>query len=251
MCTFKPFDIIYITMKIQVPSHHKEFLKNAYVLQLERDSFSASSLAGETGRSYGYTSNTLTSMLRSGLVRKVTERRVLGPGGKSGIRGLAPARYGLTSEGRSGIRVVLTGGVFDILHPGHIAMLEEARSHGDVLVVVVARDSVIRKRKKIPVNTEDDRLLVVSSLKHVDAAILGSTRSYAETLERIRPDVVSLGYDQDSDLARLERLTAGTSPRQAGRGIKAEIVRTSRFSPEHSTTGILRRIRHHHESGQA
>ncbi len=105
--------------------------------------------------------------------------------------------YLLTEEGRSAIRVVLAGGVFDIIHPGHLYTLEKARNLGDALVVVVARDSTAERLKGArPLHDEKLRLDMVSSLKPVDVAILGSERDIFETVERVKPDVIALGYDQ-------------------------------------------------------
>ena len=68
---------------------------------------------------------------------------------------------------------VMASGVFDILHTGHISYLEQAKAAGDELVVVVACDSTVRKRKHEPVTPENMRLKIVQSLKPVDRAILG------------------------------------------------------------------------------
>ncbi|MEM3333979.1 MAG: adenylyltransferase/cytidyltransferase family protein, partial [Thermoplasmata archaeon] len=68
---------------------------------------------------------------------------------------------------------VMASGVFDILHPGHIFFLEEAKKLGNELVVVVARDSTARKLKHQPIMNEDVRLKMVTALKPVDIAILG------------------------------------------------------------------------------
>ncbi len=223
-------------MKTSSGSDLKEFLKKAYVLQLREGSFSAAPLAREAGRSYGYTSNVLGNLLVMGYVKRVRERVLLGPGGRSGLRGFSPAGYALARKGRSRIKVVLTGGVFDILHPGHLAILTESKRHGDVLVVVVARDSTIKRRRgRRPVLSEGDRLLMVSSLRQVDTAILGSERSFAETLRKVGPDIVYLGYDQHADMACLKRLA------KAGMHIKT--IKAESMLPEHSTTNILRKIK--------
>lgn len=209
----------------------------AYLLQLMEGSFSAASLARETGRSYGYTSNIMVKLISLGYVKRIRRKALLGPGGRSGLMGFSPAGYTLTRRGRGRIRVVLTGGVFDILHPGHLSILTESKRHGDVLVVVVARDSTIRKRKaRRPVLSESDRLLMVSSLRPVDAAVLGSGRSLADTLRSVGPDMVCLGYDQHADMAWLKRLVKRE-------GMHIGIIKSGSMLPEHSTTNILRKIK--------
>lgn len=105
-------------------------------------------------------------------------------------------RYFLKQDERRKIKVVLTGGVFDILHPGHVFTLSEAKKFGDMLVVIVARDSTVKKlKKRTPVHREEYRAFIVNALKPVDIAIVGK-KNFKETIELVRPDVVVFGYDQ-------------------------------------------------------
>lgn len=104
----------------------------------------------------------------------------------------------LTFLGRDAIKVVLVGGVFDLIHPGHIHTLKAAKQNGDVLVVVVARTSTaakIKKGRRI-YHCEELRRELVSSLSFVDLAIIGSQVSLYDTVERVSPDIIALGYDQ-------------------------------------------------------
>lgn len=114
--------------------------------------------------------------------------------------GLVKEREGsllLTQAGRKLLRVGLTGGVFDIIHVGHIATLARAKSACDVLVVVVARDkTVVSLKGKSPINDEERRRAVVASLKPVDVAILGDESDFLKPVRAVSPDVVFLGYDQ-------------------------------------------------------
>ena len=87
-------------------------------------------------------------------------------------------------------------GVFDLLHPGHVSFLREARRLGDELVVVVARDSTAKRFKHAPITPEANRLEMVAALKPVDRAVLGHEGDIYEILGEIRPDVIALGYDQ-------------------------------------------------------
>lgn len=108
--------------------------------------------------------------------------------------------YRLTEEGRKSIRVVFTGGAFDIIHPGHLFTLSSAKKLGDVLVVVVATDkTVVKSKGRSPINGQEQRLELVRSLKIVDVAILGSEGDVFETVEKVKPDVIALGYDQRHD----------------------------------------------------
>ena len=87
-------------------------------------------------------------------------------------------------------------GVFDLLHPGHVAFLREAKKLGDELVVVVARDSTAKRFKHAPITPQSNRLEMVGALKPVDRAVLGNEGDIFEILDEIRPDVIALGYDQ-------------------------------------------------------
>lgn len=93
------------------------------------------------------------------------------------------------------VRVMATG-VFDLLHPGHLFFLTEAKKLGDELVVVVARDQTARRLKHEPYVPEHVRREMVEALKPVDRAILGSTTDIYETVVRERPQLIALGYDQ-------------------------------------------------------
>ncbi len=104
----------------------------------------------------------------------------------------------LTFIGRDALRVVLVGGVFDLIHPGHIHTLKAAKEQGDVLVVVVARTSTAQKikRDRKIYHDEDLRKELVASLNFVDIAIVGHEGTLYDTVEHVRPDVIALGYDQ-------------------------------------------------------
>ena len=89
------------------------------------------------------------------------------------------------------VRVLATG-TFDLLHPGHLLYLSEARSLGDELYVIVARESMI-KHKQRPIVPEEQRLAMVKALRVVDKAMLGSEKDIFEPLCEIRPDIIVLG----------------------------------------------------------
>ena len=98
-------------------------------------------------------------------------------------------------------KVVLASGIFDLLHLGHVKFLEDAKKAGGKnakLVVIIARDSTVEKTKgRKPIMPEDQRLALVESLKVVDEAVLGYEKlDIGEFIEKIKPDVIALGYDQ-------------------------------------------------------
>jgi FAD synthetase len=94
---------------------------------------------------------------------------------------------------------VMAVGVFDLLHAGHLHYLEQAKSLGDHLTVVVAHDDTVRIRKHEPVTNHDLRRRMVEGLKPVDEAIVGNSPdvSIFEILPIVNPDVIALGYDQE------------------------------------------------------
>ncbi len=104
-------------------------------------------------------------------------------------------------EGKNERKIVLASGVFDLLHPGHVKYLEEAKKTGGLnaeLVVIIARDSTVLKHKgRRPVVPENQRRTLVESLKVVDEAILGyEDFSIEKAIEKLRPNVIAFGYDQ-------------------------------------------------------
>ena len=94
-------------------------------------------------------------------------------------------------------KIVLAGGVFDIIHPGHINTLNAAKRLGDVLVVVVATDkTAIKMKKRRPLHSAQLRQELVSSLSMVDLCIIGDEEDIFRTVDLVKPQIIALGYDQ-------------------------------------------------------
>ena len=106
----------------------------------------------------------------------------------------------LDEKHRKTLKVVLTGGVFDIIHIGHLVTLSEAKKRGDILVVAIAKDDAIRKKGREPVHIQEYRKIMVESLKPVDAALAGFENPKA-MVDYVKPDVIVYGYDQKEFLA--------------------------------------------------
>ena len=103
----------------------------------------------------------------------------------------------LTELGRTSLKVVLAGGVFDIIHPGHIHTLNSAKLLGDVLVVVVATDkTAVKMKKRIPLHNQIHRQNLVNSLSIVDLSLIGHEDDIFKTVEMVKPEIIALGYDQ-------------------------------------------------------
>jgi FAD synthetase len=131
---------------------------------------------------------------------------------------------------------VMATGVFDILHPGHLRYLQEARDLGDELVVVVATDSTVRRRKHEPITPEKMRLELVSALKMVDRAYLGNDGDMFGVVESIRPDIIALGYDQDFKEMDIENALVK-------RGLNVRVVRLSKHGEDlNGTRKIISKI---------
>lgn len=145
--------------------------------------------------------------------------------------------YILSPEGRTTLKVVVAGGAFDILHPGHGFFMEKAKEKGDILIVIVARDTTVEKRKRIPIVPEEQRREMVSCLKGVDAAILGREgEDFLKIIEDIEPDIIALGPDQHH---RREPIKDALKER----GIDVEVVRIREYKEceFHSSRKILQR----------
>ncbi len=123
------------------------------------------------------------------------------------------AGFALTDKGRKSVKIVMTGGVFDIIHLGHVHTLEKARRMGDALVVAVAHDATVRRSKgRPPIHTAKERAEMLGKLRCVDLALAGHPKDRQVTARRVRPDVVVFGYDQKHDMklkARVMRLKNG------------------------------------------
>ena len=139
-------------------------------------------------------------------------------------------------------RVVLASGVFDLLHLGHVKFLEEAKKAGGEnakLVVIVARDSTVKATKgRKPIMPENQRRALVESLRVVDAAVLGiEDFDIGEVIERVKPDVIAIGYDQ-VDMERRVREYVNKH------GLNVNVIRVGKFENDdmNSSSKIRKKI---------
>ena len=129
-------------------------------------------------------------------------------------------------------KIVLAGGVFDIIHPGHIHTLNAAKALGDILVVVIATDKTARKMKKRPpLHSQESRRELVSCLTMVDMAIVGHEEDIFETVKEVKPNIIVLGYDQ----VHQDKFIADGCKRI---NLDVEIVRLQSPVPELSSSDI-------------
>ena len=123
------------------------------------------------------------------------------------------------------MKSVMCAGTFDIIHPGHLYYLSEAKKYGEKLIVVVARDETSQAFKgKRPIHNEKERLESVRMLKIVDKAVLGHHGNIFNIIEEIKPDVICLGYDQKVQKQQVEE-------ELKKKGIKAEVIRIGAYMP--------------------
>ena len=129
---------------------------------------------------------------------------------------------------------VMCFGSFDILHPGHIYFLKQAKKLGDQLVVVLAKDSTINEVKDItPKYNERQRVEHIRDLKIADRVMLGYEEDKYEVIEEINPDIIALGYDQDGFADVLEE-------EMKERKMNPKIVRLQSYKEEHYKSSKLR-----------
>ena len=137
------------------------------------------------------------------------------------------------------MRRVVAQGTFDILHPGHLQYLSDAKSMGDRLYVIIARSQNVTHKSK-PVVPDRQRREMVEALDPVDESRLGHTDDFFVPIREIDPDVIVLGHDQHHDEERL-------AEQLAEEGIDCEISRARPREPDEdeeilSTGRIIERI---------
>jgi FAD synthetase len=139
-------------------------------------------------------------------------------------------------------KTVLTSGAFDLIHYGHIRLLEEAKSHGGKdarLIVIIARDETVRRLKgKPPVFPEDQRRALLEALKVVDEALLGyKDLDMATVIETVKPDIIAVGHDQE-DIETMARKAIEE------RGLPVQVVKIGKFGKTdlNSSSKIKRKI---------
>ncbi len=201
----------------------KPALKAAYLLQLRHGAFTEKEFERESGTK----SEILGELCTSGDLAYQNEG--------------SEKRFTLTVGGRQKVKVVLAGGVYDVVHLGHLAALTEAKKYGDLLVAVVASDITVEMLKgRKPIFPEEDRRALVEGLKPVDRAILGYEdigMGFEQVLDEVKPDIVAFGYDQEN----IERSVREIIERHK---MKIQMVRLSKYEHEKylSSTSVRERL---------
>jgi D-beta-D-heptose 7-phosphate kinase / D-beta-D-heptose 1-phosphate adenosyltransferase len=133
-----------------------------------------------------------------------------------------------------GLRVAFTNGCFDLLHPGHLSLLSQARQTADRLVVGLNSDLSVRRLKGAgrPVQTATARAMVLTSLKSVDAVVIFEEDTPRTLIAALEPDVLVKGADYTLDSV----VGADIVLARGGKVVLAELV------PSQSTTNTIQRI---------
>ena len=144
------------------------------------------------------------------------------------------ARIAAAIQGRGG-KVIFTNGVFDLLHPGHVRYLQDARRLGDALIVGLNSDRSVRANKGAdrPITPETERAEILQALECVDAVAMFDEDTPAEIIRRIQPDVLVKGADWGPG----NIVGRDTVEARGGRVVRMEL------SKGYSTTELIRRIR--------
>jgi D-beta-D-heptose 7-phosphate kinase/D-beta-D-heptose 1-phosphate adenosyltransferase len=133
-----------------------------------------------------------------------------------------------------GLRVAFTNGCFDLLHPGHVSLLQQARKSADRLIVGLNSDLSVRRLKGEgrPVQGEVARATVLTSLKFVDAVVIFESDTPLQLIEALQPDVLVKGADYTVDTV----VGADQVLARGGKVLLAELI------PAQSTTNTIRRV---------
>lgn len=119
-------------------------------------------------------------------------------------------------------QTVMLFGTFDVLHKGHVYFINEASTHAEQIVIVLARDcNVARLKNKLPLQTEEERLISVQIAFSFAKVVLGDSKDFYQPIRDFKPDLIALGYDQKANEAELKEIFPGI-----------KIIRISAFEPE-------------------
>ena len=164
----------------------KEFLKTAYILTVKKGAFNSKEFSISLKRTEEEATSLLSVLIGLKMVKRVPEH---------------DNNYSLTQGGKNNIKVVLTGGVFDIIHLGHVNTLKSAKEDADILIVVVASDKMVEDSKgRPPLNNQENRMKLLDELLIVDIVAKGDPDSskFLDSVIEYEPDTIVLGYDQNS-----------------------------------------------------
>lgn len=159
----------------------------------------------------------------------------IGKDRRGGLLTLGEVEAFVSGHRRAGRTIVFTNGVFDLLHPGHVRYLQEARALGDILIIGLNADASVRRNKgpERPLNTEAERAEVLLALTCVDAVVIFTEDTPAEIIRTVQPDILVKGADWAADAI----VGRDTVEARGGRVVRVPVEQG------YSTTGIVERVR--------
>jgi len=131
------------------------------------------------------------------------------------------------------MKKVLVGGVFAALHPGHEVFLRKAKSLGDFLIVVLASDRTVMRKKGVLLRTAEERRMEVERTGIANKVIIGDDEDHFKIVKKERPDIIALGYDQKIDEDLKKRIKES--------GLNCRIVRIKERLKDYSSSRILKK----------
>ncbi len=134
------------------------------------------------------------------------------------------------------MKKVLVFGTFDGLHRGHVSFLKQARKHGDYLIVVVTRDSNVKKLKgKLPMQNEGRRAAALR--KFADKVLLGEKKVTYRLIKKLNPDVICVGYDQRPSISHARKILRKLRMK------KISLKRMKPYKPSLYKSSVLNKLR--------
>ncbi len=141
----------------------------------------------------------------------------------------------MTDIYRMHMKRVLVGGVFSVIHPGHVFFLKKARSMGDHLTVVLTHDRNVRKKGRFLVPAKD-RKRVIEAIKYVDTVVIGDEVDFFRPIKKAKPDTIVIGYDQQFDVLWLRNSLKEN-------GMSCKIVRLKESLGSYSTSRFMDKLK--------
>ncbi len=136
------------------------------------------------------------------------------------------------------MKTVMCFGTFDIVHLGHLNYFQQAKHHGDYLIVVVARDKTKQQQQKPILFNEQERLTLLKQLKVIDEVVLGYPHNHYRIIQEKKPDILCLGYDHQISAKDLQHHLAQL-------GLHPKIIRLKPYKPKkHKSTHLKTKILH-------
>ncbi len=133
------------------------------------------------------------------------------------------------------MKKVLIAGTFDIIHPGHLYLLKQAKKRGEFLIVVIARDKTVKKEKGRPPDfNEKERVKNLKKFHLADRVLLGNRKNKLKIVTTLKPDVVCLGYDQKISINNLKK-------ELKKRGLSITVIRLKSYFPRRYKSSLIQK----------